>query len=196
MHTRRDGSEVVVESRQVLVDDEGVRYVLEVTHDITARKRAEAERAASLERETASRAEAASATAARHALQEILEALPGGVLLLAAPDARIEFANAAMVELISGGEPGTSRRQPAYGRDFQFFRADGTPLPADEQPAMWVRRGERVQNLQLVLQRADGTGLPVAVHAAPMQDGPGNPAGIIVFVQDVTAHSAGRAVQG
>jgi signal transduction histidine kinase len=58
-------------------------------------------------------------------------------------------------------------------------------LPADEQPAAWVQRGERLQNLQLVLRRADGTGLPVAVHAAPMQDGPGNPAGTIVFVQDV-----------
>jgi PAS domain S-box-containing protein len=183
--TRRDGSEVLVESRLVLVDSEGVRYVLEVTHDITTRKRAEVERAASLERVTASRAEAEAATAARDALQRILDDLPGGVLFLAAPDARIAFANAAMVELISGGESGTNLAKPAYGRDFQFVRADGTQLPADEQPAMWVRRGERLQNLQLVLRRADGTGLPVAVHAAPMQDGPGNPAGTIVFVQDV-----------
>jgi PAS domain S-box-containing protein len=183
---RRDGSTVLVESRLMLVDNEEVRYVLEVTHDITARKRAEAERAASLEREAASRAEAEAATAARDALQRILEALPGGVLLLAAPDARIAFANASMFALISGGEPGRSPAKPAYGRDFQFVRADGTPLPADEQPAMWVQRGERVQGLQLLLRRADGTGLPVAVHAAPMQDGPGNPAGAIVFVQDVT----------
>ena len=104
---------------------------------------------------------------------------------MAAPDARIAFANAAMVELTLGGARDESAK-PAYGRDFQFVRADGTPLPADEQPAKWVLWGEREQSLQLVLRRADGTGLPVAVHAAPMQDGPGNPAGTIVFVQDVT----------
>jgi len=185
-HTRRDGSEVRVESRHVLVDGGEPRYVLEANRDITARKRAEADRTLSLEREVASRADTAAALAARDALQEILDDLPGGVLLMADPGARIEFANAAMVEMISGGEPGTNRTTPAYGRDFHFLRADGTPLPADERPAMRVRRGERVQNLQLVLQRADGTALPVAVHAAPLHNGPGNPTGAIVFVRDVT----------
>jgi PAS domain S-box-containing protein len=186
IHIRRDGSEVAVESRHVLVDERGHRYVLEVNRDITARKRAEAERVLSLERETVTRAEAASVAVARDALQEILDDLPGGVLLMAAPGARIEFANAAMVEMISGVELGSSRTTPAYGRDFRFLRADGTPLPADERPAMRVRRGERVQNLQLMLQRADGNALPVAVHAAPLQNAPGNPTGVIVFVQDVT----------
>ena len=186
IHIRRDGSEVAVESRHVLVDERGIRYVLEVNRDITDRKRAEAERARSLEREAMTRAEAASAAAARDALQEILDVLPGGVLLMAAPNARIEFANAAMVEMISGGEPGTSRTIPVYRRDFRFLRAEGTPLPADERPAMRVRRGERVQNLQLMLQRADGTALPVAVHAAPLHNGPGNPTEVIVFIQDVT----------
>ena len=98
----------------------------------------------------------------------VLDALPGGVLLMTAPDARVEFANAAMDELISG-QPDTSRRMPVYGRDFRFLRADGTPLPTDERPGVRTLRGERLRNLQLLLQRADGTTLPVAVHTAPLQ---------------------------
>ena len=119
---------MVVESRHVLVDGGSSKYVLEANRDITARKRAERERAASLERETTARAEAAAAVTARDLLQEVLDALPGGVLLMTAPDARVEFANAAMDELISG----TTRHwadAPVYGRDFRFLRADGTPLP-------------------------------------------------------------------
>jgi PAS domain S-box-containing protein len=184
-HTRRDGSEVRVESRHVLVDGGVTRYVLEANRDITARKQAEADRTRSLEREVASRADTAAALAARDALQEILDDLPGGILLMAAPDARIEFANAAMAVLVSGG-PGASRLTPIYERDFRLLRVDGTPLPQEERPGMRALRGERVQNVQLVLQRSDGTELPVVMHAAPLQGAPEEPRRSIGFVQDVT----------
>ena len=183
---RRDGSEVLVESRHVLVDGEGGRFVLEANRDLTARKRAEAERTASLERETRARAEAAAAATARDALQEVLDGLPGGVLLMTAPDARVELCNAAMCELISG-EREVGRPLPVYGRDFRFLRADGTPLPADERPALRALQEKRVQNLQLLLRRADGTRLPVAVDAALLRQARSNRASTaIVFVQDVT----------
>ena len=81
------------------------------------------------------------AATARDALQEVLDALPGGVLLMAAPDARIEFANAAMVELIFGASPARIGECPVYGQDFRFLRADGTPLPADEQPGVRALQG-------------------------------------------------------
>jgi PAS domain S-box-containing protein len=186
IHTRRDGTEVVVESRHVLVDEGETRYVLEVTRDITAQKRAEAERAASLERETTARAEAEAAAAARDALQEMLDALPGGVMIMAAPDARIAFANDAMTELVFR-TPGSKDEIPVYERDFRFLRFDGMPLLASDRPGVRALRGEHVQNLQLMLRRADGSEVPVAVHAAPLlrREAEG-PASAIVFVQDVT----------
>jgi len=81
-HIRRDGSEVLVESRLVLIDEGESRYVLEANQDITERSSAEAEGARSREREAESRAETGAAIAARDALQEILDDLPGGVLLM------------------------------------------------------------------------------------------------------------------
>jgi PAS domain S-box-containing protein len=57
-HRTRDGSEVIVESRQQLIESNGKRLVLETNYDITERKRAEAEREQLLEREQALRAEA------------------------------------------------------------------------------------------------------------------------------------------
>jgi PAS domain S-box-containing protein len=183
---RRDGSEVLVDSRHVLIAGESGRYILEANRDVTARKRAEAERVASLERETMAREDAAAAVAGRDALQEVLDALPGGVLLMTAPNARVEFANAAMRALVSGRDD-TGRVLPVYGRDFRFMRVDGTPLPNDERPGVRTLHGERVQNVQLLLQRADGTGVPVAVHTARLGGGHAERAAtVIVFVQDVS----------
>ncbi len=183
--TRRDGSEVIVKSRHVLVESEGSRYVLEVNEDITARKQAEAERARSLQREAATRVETRRAVGERDRLQEILDDLPGGIFLITAPDAHIASANGAMTELISGSRV-TSGAPPVYGRDFCFVGADGAPLPNEERPGVRALRGERVQNAQFMLMRADGTTLPVAVHGAPLHDGLGTYPGAIVFVQDVT----------
>jgi hypothetical protein len=70
--------------------------VLEANRDVSARKAAEVARAQSVAREAAARAEAEAAAATRDRLQVILNDLPGGVLLMTAPDAQVEFANMAM----------------------------------------------------------------------------------------------------
>ncbi|MCC6315906.1 MAG: PAS domain S-box protein [Thermomicrobiales bacterium] len=184
-HARRDGSEVVVESRCLLATDGAERYVLAATRDASVRKRAEVERLASREREAAARAEAATAVASRDRLRETLDDLPSGVVLVVAPDARIEFANAAMTALIFGTS-GAQRMVPVYGRELWFLRADGSPLPDDERPGLRALAGERVQNRQLALRREDGSVLPVAVHAAPLREGRGDSRRAIVVVQDVT----------
>ncbi|MFL6208741.1 MAG: ATP-binding protein [Pyrinomonadaceae bacterium] len=57
-HTTRDGREVMVESRQQLIESQGQRLVLETNRDITERKRAEQEREQRLSREQALRVEA------------------------------------------------------------------------------------------------------------------------------------------
>lgn len=187
IHTRRDGGEVVVQSRLALVDHDAQRYVLvlEAARDVTARKTAELERSASRQREAAARTEAAAAAAARDHLREILNGLPNGVLLVAAPDAHIEFANAAMRELVfaTRDSRGTT---PVLGRDFSFVRFDGTPLPADEQPIIRALRGERVENQQLLLQRRDGTSLPVEVDAVPRYGPGGTLSSAVVGVHDIS----------
>ena len=185
IHRRRDGSEVLVESRHVLVDGEGGRYVLEANRDITDRKRAEAEYALSLAREHAVRAEADVAAAARDRLRDILDDLPGGVALMTAPDARIELVNSAMREMVWGTEPVQSML-PSYGEDFRFAQLDGTPLAANERPGVRALRGERVRGQQLLLKRTDGVTVPVAVYATVLREESLATPRVVVFVQDVT----------
>jgi PAS domain S-box-containing protein len=86
-HQRRDGSSVIVESRQLLLRDaEGQpAATIEINLDVTRRRHLEqTERAVQTQ------------TAARLAfLQEVLDALPSGVYLVSGPDARLVLANRA-----------------------------------------------------------------------------------------------------
>jgi PAS domain S-box-containing protein len=182
---RADGEEFPIEATISRVEIGGRLYLAAIVRDITARQHAEAARAAAVAREVAARAEGAAAAEQRDSLREILDGLPIGVFILAAPDAHLEFANAAFVDLVHGAELRLGSL-PAYGRDFALLRADGSPLPAAERPGLRALRGERVQNQQLLLECADGTRLPVAAHAAPLREGRGTPERAIVVVQDVT----------
>jgi PAS domain S-box-containing protein len=181
---RGDGSDIVVESRRVLVRETSRPYVLEVCRDVTERKRAEAERIAGEAQEAASRAAAEAAALQRDRLREILDGLPSGVFIMAS-DRRLELANASFVDLVYGGRP-PSAMLPIYDRDFTLLRADGAPLPLDERPAVRALRGERVRNSQLLLERAGGERLPVTVHAAPMREDADLSARAIVVMEDVT----------
>ena len=182
---RAGGEEFPIEATIARIAIDGQPYYAAIVRDITVRRQAEAEHARSLAREAVTRAEAEAAAATRDHLQEILDDLPGGVLVVTRSDAGIVFANAAMDELIAGTD-GPTPAPPVYERDFRFLRADGTSLPAHERPGMRALRGERVQNLQLVLQRSGGTTIPVAVHAVPLRDGSRQAQHAIVVVQDVS----------
>lgn len=183
-HTRRDRREIIVESRHVLVREGERVYVLEANRDATARKQAESERSLVRAREVAAQAKATALAVQRDQLHEILEGMPSGVFILAGPDGRVEFANPALTELVSGNAL-TLSGPPAYGRDFRYLRADGTPLPTEERPGLRALRGERVRNQQLLLERGDER-LPISAHAAPLREGPDGPARAIVVLQDVT----------
>ncbi|MFN8678082.1 MAG: PAS domain S-box protein [Thermomicrobiales bacterium] len=180
------GAERIVESRAGFAVRDGVRVgMISALRDVTDRKHAEAERAVSLEREAVANAAAQAAASARDALQEIFDALPGGVLLMTAPNAGIEFANVAMNQLVWGADH-ASTRLPVYGQDFQFTHTDGAPLGVSERPGTRVLHGERVWNQQLLLTRADGTATPIAIHATRLRSHSQATGRAIVFVQDVT----------
>ncbi len=120
----------------------------------------------------------------RDQLRTILDNLPAGVLIQTAPGGAIELANASAIRMLFGPTFPTGTL-PAYGRDFQILRADGTPLPSDQQPGERALRGETVRNRQLILVGWDGQRLPILVQAAPLRDAHGEITRAVVVFQDI-----------
>jgi PAS domain S-box-containing protein len=184
-HTRKDGVTIPVESRHVIAGEGQNRSTIEACRDITARKHAEVERLAVMEREAAARAESAALARQRDRLQEILDSLPAGVMIIEGPGEEIEFSNAAFNSLVSG-DGQTNRTAPVDRRAFALRRADGTPLPANASPGQRALLGERIQNQQLILRNASGAEVPIAAHAAPIESASVTHPRAIVIYQDTT----------
>lgn len=117
----------------------------------------------------------------RDHLRVILDSLPSGVVLRAAPDGRIELANASAVEWFTHPS-GPEKEKP----DIHLLRADGGALPRRQWPGMRALRGEIVRNRQLTLLTADGRMLPVLVQAAPLRNRHGEVVRAVVVLQDIT----------
>lgn len=190
-HTRRDGSRVIVESRQVLVRDEQGQptAVLEINRDITRRRQLEQ---IAQEEHTE--------TAARLALlQEVLDALPGGVYLVYGQDARLMLANHAAAS-VWGAEWQTDQPMLEFlsTNGIGLFDAHGHPLALDRYATLRaVQHGETVLQQQEMIHRPGGTNLPVLVSAValparrrwsgPLQKGDVSEPVALVMHQDVTS---------
>ena len=138
-----------------------------------------------MEREAAARAERAALARQRDRLQEMLDSLPAGVMIIEGPGGQIEFSNAAFNALVSGDDP-AKEAVLADRRAFALRRADGTPLPANASPGQRALQGDRVQNQQLILRNARGDDVPIAAHAAPIQSASATRPRAIVVYQDTT----------
>ena len=195
IHTCRDGEQVIVESRQVLVRDaRGTpTSILEINRDVTERRRLE-----QVEREA--RAEM---DARLKALQLILNELPISICLVQGPQARLILANRASTALW-GAE--WKRGQPMENflaqHAIRLFTEDGRPLSfADSPIRRAVTSGEATYHYQDVIRQPDGTNLPVLVNTIPLDalreleplshELAGGPAAVdrvaLIVHQDVTA---------
>ncbi len=117
-------------------------------------------------------------------LARITETSPIGIALLD-PDGRMTFANAAAVEILGlEGEQLAGRRYDEF--PWKITDAAGEPLPDEEVPFVRVlRTGRTVQHAEVGLRRADRRIL-LSVNAAPLDDGSGKIAGVVVLFRDVT----------
>lgn len=132
---------------------------------------------------------------------EMLQALPVAVYTTDA-EGRIDFYNSAARELFGCHlEPATGRQCAAW----QILATDGTPLPHEDSPvALALRQGRTVKGTEAVVERPDGTRVPVAVYASPLRDAEGRIVGAISLlvstadhaVADLTAAQLAAIVQG
>jgi PAS domain S-box-containing protein len=181
-HVRRGGRRVPVAatiSRREDADGLSIGFVL-VARDITAERRAEAQRLQLIE-EQAARSEA---EAARDRLQQVVDVLPEGIIL-ADVHGQIFLSNEAADEI--AGRDVASSTDGAFG-DVGLLHLDGTPYQTDELPlARVIRAGEIVRGEQLLLPNAaTGRQIPVLVNGAPLRNTHGGLSGGVLVFQDIS----------
>ena len=159
VHTCRDGNEVIVESRQVLVRDEAGQplAILEINRDISERRRkAQAEQTAYTE------------TSGQLAfLQEVLDALPSSVYLVYGSDARLILAN-RVASRVWGAHWEVDQPMQEFLADngIEIVDGQGRPLaPGKLATLQAIQLGEAVAQYQETIRRPDGSNLPVLVNA-------------------------------
>ncbi len=183
IHTARDGREMVVESRQVLMRELGGEPagILEINRDVTGRKRAEEEL----------RRMAAEAEEGRRTLEALMESIPEALAIADAPDAKIRMVSRHGAELtgrtLESLENATAAEYPsAWG----LYHTDGqTPGRPEEMPlARAIYSGETTPSEEWLMRRPDGQNVLVLGRAAPIRDSQGHITGGLVAWRDISEH--------
>jgi PAS domain S-box-containing protein len=137
-----------------------------LTRDITERKRTE-EKLQESER----------------SLRELFAALPAAIYTTDAAG-RITYCNQGAVDLWG--------LKPKLARDrwcdlARFYRADGTSLALDECPTdIALKQGRVVLSREMILERHDGTRIPIISYPTPLRDRRGAIVGVVNMTVDIS----------
>ena len=167
-YTRKDGGIVWANLNVGCVRkaDGAVDYFISLIEDITERKEAEGKLRKS-----------------EQGIRELLGALPAAVFVTDA-EGRITYYNQAAVELWG--------RRPQLGKDrwsdlARPFSADGKPARLADCPTeIALRLGKSVRGLEAILERADGTRIPVVPYPTPLRDATGAIVGVVNMTVDIS----------
>ncbi len=158
-HTRKDGEQIIVETRWATVTDEQgeVASILEITRDVTERKRAE-ERLLQV------------AAIVENSDDAIISKNLDGIILSWNPAAERLYDYTA---------------EEAVGQPVTMLIPPDMP---DEEPRILeqIRRGVRVDHYETVRQRKDGSILDVSLTVSPVKDAEGRIIGASKIARDIT----------
>jgi PAS domain S-box-containing protein len=123
----------------------------------------------------------------RDQLRIILDSLPAGLMIVAAPDGHTELANAAACTMTFGAAS-PAGVLPVFGRDFLMCQADGTPLSLEQrmEARAQLLQGDVIRNHQYLLESADGRRVPVLAQIAPLPNAAGVVDRAVLVLQDIT----------
>jgi PAS domain S-box-containing protein len=175
-YVRRDGGIVWVNLNVGCVRkaDSAVDYFISVIENITKRKEAEEKLRKS-----------------EQPIRELLSALPAAIFVTDALG-RITYYNQAAVELWG--------RRPELGKDrwSDLARpccADGKPARLADCPTeIALKHGKSVRGLETILERADGTRVPVVPYPTPLRDATGAIVGVVNMTVDISERQQAKRI--
>ena len=164
----RNGRErwVAIEGAVVRQADDRPVQLLGVTRDITEHKHAKA-RLQESERKS----------------RELLGALPAAIYVADAAG-RVTYCNQNAIDLWG--------LEPKLGTDkwcdlARFYFADGRPMALHDCPTeMALKQGRVVRGREAILERFDGTRIPIVPYPTPMRDGKGAIVGVVNMTVDIS----------
>jgi PAS domain S-box-containing protein len=117
--------------------------------------------------------------------QSALDAIPTGFCICRA-DGGLARYNRRATELWGRSPPlGDARDQ--LGPTFRRYSADGEPVRFDATPvATALRTGQAVTGAEIVIERPDGSRMPVLMNATPLRDRAGRIEGAVCSFQELT----------
>ncbi|HEY9431733.1 MAG TPA: PAS domain S-box protein [Blastocatellia bacterium] len=172
---RDDGKILLAEVSAVRFDWKNRQFAQFIIHDISGRKRAEAERER-LHMEI---------EAERNRLRQILEQMPIGVAIAEAPSGRTIFCNREAESLWLH----PMLLSEDYGGYAQYgaLREDGSLYGAEEYPiARSLISGEMIKGEEMRYRRGDGTETFFSVDSAPIYDSEGHEVLAVATFRDIT----------
>jgi PAS domain S-box-containing protein len=171
---RDDGRILPVEVSAVRFDWKGRRFAQFIIHDISGRKRAEAERER-LHKEI---------EAERDRLRQILEQMPIGVYIAEAPSGRPIFCNREAESLLR--HPLLASEDYRGYTQYGALREDGSPYRAEDYPlSRTLISGEVIKSEEIRYRRGDGTETNLSVDSAPISDPEGRMVSAVATFIDV-----------
>jgi PAS domain S-box-containing protein len=122
--------------------------------------------------------------------RDALDVLPVAVYTTDAAG-RITFYNQAAVDLAG--------RRPELGKDewcvsWRLYWPDGTPMPHDQCPmAVTLREGRPVRGVEALLERPDGSRVPILPFPTPLRDASGALIGAVNMLLDASEQKRAQA---
>ncbi len=155
--------------------DTGNIHLSGIVWDITDRKKDELELLKTKERSELDRKK----------LEAILKVMPSGILLVNANDSKFSYMNRRAIELYGGNFTGSELR--THLEKIKVRKLDGALLPYEELPVYQsLRYGLEVRNSEMLIERADGSQLPITVSSAPLFDSEERIITAVVAFDDIT----------
>jgi signal transduction histidine kinase len=124
-----------------------------------------------------------------HQLRAVLDQMPIGVVIAAAPGGEVQFANPEVERLL--GHPIVPGPDWEAGPGYGAVHPDGTPYPPQDHPLLRaLEAGARVDRELLRYRRPDGRTVELEVSSAPILDQGGRAHLAVTTLQDVTQERA------